>query len=90
MIFGPSYTWNWFPDKPVTGYLTAAFGFVSGDLGDVADGDWQAGVGAKLFVGDSAAVRFEYFVETLMGDEGFDDQDSHGLSIGVSIFTGKK
>jgi len=90
MIFGPVYTFNWFPDKPVTGYVTGSFGFVSGDLGDVADDAWQLGIGAKLFVGDSAAVRFEYFVAKLMGADGFDDQDSNGLSIGISIFTGKK
>lgn len=90
MIFGPVYTFNWFPDKPVTGYVTGSFGFVSGDLGDVADDAWQIGVGAKLFVGDSAAVRFEYFVAKLMGADGFDDQDSNGLSIGISIFTGSK
>lgn len=90
MIFGPVYTFNWFPDKPVTGYATGSFGFVSGDLGDVADDEWSLGIGAKLFVGDSAAVRFEYFVEKLMGADGFDDQDSNGIRIGISIFTFKK
>lgn len=90
MIFGPVYTFNWFPDKPVTGYVSGSFGFVSGDLGDVVDDQWSIDVGAKMFVGDSAAVRFEYFVEKLMGAEGFDDQDSNGLRIGISIFTFKK
>ena len=90
LIFGPVYSWNWFPDKPVTGYLTASYGIVSGDLGDSADGALHGGVGAKLFVGDSAAVRFEYFLERLMGAEGFDDQDSVGISIGISLFTGRQ
>jgi len=91
IIFGPVYTWNWMPaNEKVTGFLEASYGFVSGDLGDVADGAWSAGVGAKVFVGDSAAVRFEYFFQSLMGAEGFDDQDSSGIGIGISIFGGKK
>jgi hypothetical protein len=90
MILGPVYSWNWTPSKAATGYLTASFGFVSGDLGDFADTAWQGGIGAKVFVGDSAAVRFEYFIAKLMGADDFDDQDSNGISIGISIFTGSK
>ena len=90
LIIGPAYTFNWMPEKNVTPYLTAAYGFVSGDLGDFADDAWQAGVGAKVFVGDSAAVKFELYWQRLNGSDGFDDSDSHGVSIGISIFTGKK
>lgn len=90
MILGPVYSFNWFPDKPITGYVTGSFGFVSGDLGDFASSAWQIGVGAKLFVGDAAAVRFELFRQTLVGEDDFEDQDTTGLSIGLSIFTGSK
>lgn len=90
LIFGPIYTFNWFPEKPVTGYVSGSFGFVSGDLGDVVDDALEAAVGAKMFVGDASAVRFEFFLQKLMGADGFDDQDSHGVRIGISIFTGKK
>jgi hypothetical protein len=91
IIFGPVYAWNWMPaNQKVTGFLEASYGFVSGDLGDEADGALQGGVGAKVFVGNSAAVRFEYFIQRLMGSNGFDDQDSSGLKVGISIFGGKK
>jgi len=89
-ILGPVYTWNWFPQKPVTGYVSGFVGFVSGDLGDFVDDAIEGDVGAKMFVGDSAAVKFEFFVQKLMGADDFDDQDSHGIRIGISIFTGKK
>jgi hypothetical protein len=90
MILGPVYSWNWFPDKPVTGYVSGFVGFVSGDLGDFADDAIEGDIGAKVFVGDSAAVRFEFFVQKLMGADDFDDQDSHGIRIGIDLFTGKK
>ena len=90
LIFGPIYTFNWMPDRPVTGYVSGSFGFVSGDLGDFVDDELEAAVGAKMFVGDSAAVRFEFFLQKLMGADDFDDQDSHGIRIGISIFTFKK
>jgi hypothetical protein len=90
MILGPLYTFNWFPDKPVTGYVSGFLGFVSGDLGDFVDNAVEGDVGAKMFVGNSAAVRFEFFVQKLIGADDFDDQDSHGIRIGLSIFTGKK
>ena len=90
VILGPLYTYNWFPDKPVTGYVSGFLGFVSGDLGDTVDDAIEGDVGAKMFVGDSAAVRFEFFLQKLMGEDGFDDVDSHGIRIGLSIFTGKK
>lgn len=90
-IFGPVYTWNWMPEKEkATGYLRAAYGFVSGDLGDLFDTAWQASVGAKVFVGNSAAVRLEYFFQSLTGADNFPDQDSNGISVGISIFGGKK
>ena len=89
-ILGPVYSWNWFPAKAATGYLTASYGIVSGDLSDSVDGALHGGVGAKVFVGDSAAVRFEFFLERLMGEEGFEDVDIRGVSIGISIFTGNK
>ena len=90
-IFGPVYTWNWTPaSKRATGFLEGFLGFVSGDLGDVADDALEASVGAKVFVGDSAAVRFDYFVQRLMGADGFDDQDSSGIRVGISIFGGHK
>jgi hypothetical protein len=43
-----------------------------------------------MFVGDSAAERFEFFIQKLMGEDDFDDQDSHGIRIGLSLFTGQK
>jgi len=90
-ILGPVYTFNWMPDNDkVTGFVEAAYGFVSGDLSDFVDAAWQASVGAKVFVGDSAAVQFAIFHQSLLGADNFDDQDSSGLRIGISIFAGKK
>ena len=90
-IIGPIYTFNWMPDNDaVTGFVEAGYGFVTGDLGDFADAAWEVSVGAKVFVGDSAAVRFAIFQQTLMGADNFDDVDSSGLEIGISIFAGKK
>ena len=90
-IIGPVYTFNWFPDNnKVTGFVEGSLGLVSGDLGDVFDDAVEASVGAKVFVGNSAAVRFDYFFQKLMGADNFDDQDSNGLRIGISIFGGKK
>jgi hypothetical protein len=89
-IIGPSYTFNWMPaNDKVTPFVHGAFGFVSGDLGDVFDNAFLAGIGAKVFVGDSGAVRFEYYFQRFMGADSFDDQDSQGLRIGISIFFGK-
>jgi hypothetical protein len=89
-IIGPQYTWNWMPDKDAgTGYLSASYGFVGGDPADFFDSAVQAAVGAKLFVGDSAAVRIEYFFQRFLGSKGFSDQDSNGLAIGISIFGGR-
>lgn len=90
MILGPAYTWNWMPDKKATGYINVGYGFVSGDLGDFYDDAWQAAIGAKIFVGDSAAVRIQYFMTSLMGSEGIEDLDANGIAIGISIFTGNK
>jgi hypothetical protein len=90
MFLGPLYTWNWFPEKPVTGYLSGFIGFVSGDLEDAFDNAIEGAVGGKMFVGDSAAVRFEFFVQRLIGADDFDDQDSHGIRVGLSIFTFKR
>ena len=90
-ILGPVYTFNWTPgSQKATGFVEASYGFVSGDLGDFFDDALQASVGAKIFVGNSAAVRFDYFVQKLQGADNFDDQDSNGLRIGISIFGGKK
>ena len=90
-IFGPVYTWNWTPaSEKATGFLEGFYGFVSGDLGDSADDALEASIGAKVFVGDSAAVRLDYFVQRLFGDDGFDDQDSSGIRVGISIFGGQK
>jgi hypothetical protein len=90
-IIGPVYTWNWMPgQEKVTGFLEGFYGFVSGDLSDVADAELQGSVGAKVFVGDSAAVRFDFFLQRLFGADGFDDQDSSGIRIGISLFGGKK
>ena len=90
-ILGPVYTFNWMPaNEKVTGFLEASYGIVSGDLGDFVDDAWTASVGAKVFVGDSAAVRFDLFFRSLQGADGFDDEDSHGLRVGISIFGGDK
>ena len=89
LILGPAYSWNWTPQSQATGYLTAAVGFVSGDLNDVYDSTVRGGVGGKFFVGNSAAVRVEYTFQKLTGKNGFDDQDSRSLTLGISLFTGK-
>ena len=89
LILGPAYSWNWTPQSAATGYLTASLGFVSGDLHDEFDTAWRGGVGGKFFVGNSAAVRIEYDFQRLMGRNGFDDQDSRTLLLGISLFTGK-
>ena len=91
IILGPVYTFNWFPDnEAVTGFVEGSFGFVNGDLGDFFDTAWEASIGAKVFAGDSAAVRFDYFFQELMGADNFDDQESNGLRVGISIFFGSK
>lgn len=91
VIIGPVYTWNWMPDQEKgTGFLEAAYGSVSGDLSDFVDAAWLASVGAKIFVGDSAAVRFEYFFQRMLGADNFADEDSSGIQVGISIFGGKK
>ena len=91
IILGPVYTFNWFPDnEKITGFVEGSFGFVNGDLGDIFDDVWEASIGAKLFVGDSAAVRFDYFFQSFQGADSFDNQDSNGLRIGISIFAGNK
>jgi hypothetical protein len=90
-ILGPVYTFNWTPGKEkVTGFVEGSFGFVSGDLGDSFDDVLEASVGAKVFVGNSAAVRFDYFFQKFQGANNLDDQDSNGLRVGISIFGGKK
>jgi hypothetical protein len=90
-ILGPVYTFNWMPgNRTATGFVEASYGFVSGDLGDFFDNAWNASIGAKIFVGNSAAVRFDYFFQSLQGADSFDDQDSNGLRIGISIFGGSK
>ncbi|HET8947554.1 MAG TPA: hypothetical protein VFQ07_11285 [Candidatus Polarisedimenticolia bacterium] len=89
-LIGPLYTWNWFPQKNLTGYVSGFVGMVSGDLGDFVDNEVEAAIGGKAFVGDSAAVRFEFFVQRLFGADDFDDQDSHGIRAGISLFTGHK
>ena len=90
-ILGPVYTFNWFPkNDKATGFVEASYGIVSGDLGDIFDDRWEASVGGKLFVGNSAAVRFDYFISKLQGADGFDDEDTNGIRVGISIFGGSQ
>lgn len=90
-ILGPIYTFNWFPaNEKVTGFVEASYGVVGGDLGDRFDDTLEASVGAKVFAGNSAAVRFDYFFRKLWGADGFDDEDSNGLRVGISIFFGNQ
>lgn len=90
-ILGPVYTFNWFPaNEKVTGFVEGSFGVVSGDLGNDFDDALEASVGAKVFAGNSTAVRFDYFFRKLQGANNLDDQDSNGLRVGISIFFGKQ
>jgi hypothetical protein len=90
VAIGPLYTFNWTPanDKG-TGFAEAAYLITSGDLGDVVDSVVHVAVGAKMFAGDSAAIRVSAFYEKNKGVTGFPDQDATGLSAGISIFLGK-
>ena len=89
-IAGPSFTWNWMPKSPITGYLSAAAGGVGGDLGNVYDSAAQGTFGAKIFVGNSAAVRIEYVYQRLYGASFYSDSETRTIHIGVSIFSGHK
>ena len=90
-ILGPVYTFNWFPaNEKVTGFVEGSYGVVGGDLGDDFDDAFEASVGAKVFAGNSAAVRFDYFFRKLRGAGNVDDEDSNGLRAGISIFFGKQ
>jgi hypothetical protein len=90
-ILGPVYTFNWFPaNEKVTGFVEGSFGVVSGDLGNNFDDALEASIGAKVFAGNSAAVRFDYFFRKLQGADNFDNQDSNGLRVGISIFFGNQ
>jgi hypothetical protein len=91
LAIGPLYTFNWTPGKDkATGFLEAAYSTTSGDLGDVVDSIWHVGVGARVFAGDTAAIRITYFFEKAQGAGIFDDQDATGLSAGISFFTHAK
>jgi hypothetical protein len=90
LAIGPIYTFNFTPDNDkVTGLGEVAYSITSGDLGDAVDSIIHVGVGARLFVGDSAAVRLVAYYDKAQGADGFADQDATGLSVGISIFTGK-
>lgn len=90
LTLGPIYTFNFTPDNDkATGLVEVAYSFASGDLGDVVDSVIHFGVGARLYVGDAGAVRLIAFYDKAAGADGFADQDSTGLSVGLAIFTGK-
>ena len=90
LTIGPIYTFNFTPDNDkVTGLAEVAYSFASGDLGDVIDSVIHIGVGARLFAGDSAAIRIIAFYDKAAGADAFPDQDATGLTAGISIFTGK-
>lgn len=88
LAVGPLYTFNWTPEKDkLTGFVEAAYSTTSGDLGDSFDSVWHLGVGGRVFVWKTAAVRIVYFVDRLQGATGSADADSTGLAAGFSIFT---
>lgn len=88
---GPLYTFNWTPGKEkATGFVEAAYSTTSGDLGDGFDSIIHLGVGARVFAGDTAAIRIVYFFDQLAGATGFADADSTGLAAGISFFTHRK
>lgn len=91
LAVGPLYTFNWTPGKDkATGFVEAGYSTTSGDLGDAFDSVIHVGVGARVFAGDTAAIRIVYFFDQLAGATGFADADSTGLSAGISFFTHKK
>lgn len=89
---GPKYTWNWTPaNDKATGFVAGSYAVTGGDLGDSFDAIWEVNVGAKMFVGNSAAITADFFFSRAMGANGVPDQDSKGIAVGISIFThGKK
>jgi hypothetical protein len=88
MTIGPVYTFNFTPASSWgTGYFDASYSTTSGDLSDAFDSVVEAAVGAKFFVGNSAAVKAEFFWQSLAGASGFNDVDSTGINVGISIFS---
>ncbi len=85
---GPIYQWNWTPNKEWgTGFAFASYSTAGGDLGDVFDTETAIGAGIKAFVGDSAAISIAYVFSQLEGEAGFQDVDTTGIVVGISIFT---
>jgi hypothetical protein len=85
---GPLFIWNWTPSKErATGFLFASAQGVGGDLGDVFDAVGSAGVGAKAFVGSSAAIQVFYSFDKFQGAEGFQDVDQRRLGVAIALYS---
>lgn len=91
LVAGPVYAWNWTPRaEHATGFLELSIGMVGLDLGDGFDTRMRTALGLKVFAGESASVGLRLFRETLTGEDGVDDLESTGVSVGVSFFTGRR
>ena len=89
LLLGPVYTWNWTPrfDR-ATGFLELSAGEITGDLSDDYERTAYGALGAKLFLGDSAAVTVRLFRRVLTAQrEEDDDRTATGIAIGLSLFT---
>lgn len=88
---GPVYQFNWTPNNQKgTGFVFAHAATIGGDLGDVFDTFFSVGIGAKVFVGNSAAVFAFYSFDQFQGASGFQDLDSTGLSVGISLYSHRR
>lgn len=92
-IGGPFLAWNWTPHSDTaSGFLQAGIGAVGGDLHRSFNYSLDAALGAKCFVGNSAAVTLQFFYQRL-GDtsvNGSKKEDLDGVAIGIALFSGRR
>ena len=87
-VLGPVFTWNWLPrSERVTGYASATVAGVGGDFEDFFDGYTSVAVGAKIFVGNSAAIRVFVTSDTFIGKDGFEDLEQTRAVISLALYS---
>ena len=88
---GGLFAWNWTPQRErATGFLVVTVQGVGGDLGTAFDSFSSVGVGAKMFVGNSAAVHITYEWGHFQGTGLFKDQDQNSLVVGLALYALKR
>jgi hypothetical protein len=64
--------------------------WIGGDAGDFFDYETRVEVGTRVMAGKRGAIAIGLFYDKLYGATGVSDQDSVGLSAGLSIFFGNE